>query len=571
MAEPTKSKVEVPWGTLLPLIAALAGILAHYRPLVSSRPPAPGEKSIEPVAEQDVDASLWQDPLVAAEKQFEAHEREREQPNVQEPISPEGSHALRHNLDALANLIKSKTSGLQDQHQILLLAVMIDAGPYVEQGESRLRSRRAVLEGLSRSGFAPKDSEHIGFISTDWPLEKPDGKLLIPWEECQPADQTEASRTCMDAVVVLWLPASSFNPFPLTRFGALVDKITQRTDREKHGDGTAANLNLVLIGPTNSDGLRNMIQDAITRENDPNSGTTNLNGLSIISARASIPDNELLGNSSQSVQAIIQGAGQDLHFLRSVTPDDIVLRRLIEELQEREIGGNDKIVILTEWDSTYGRALGRIFASLISHDKAKPWPPNLYLYQYLRGIDGRLPGEKIQTPSEQEQRQKNRNEPQAETEETTEGTDQSDFLRRLARRLKDDDLNSRRTGAGRIRAIGLLGADIYDKLMILRAPRPEFPEAIFFTNNYDAHFERHEDWRDVRNLVIASPFGGKLPTVSSKKFGRKEQEDWQGTVTPFRDNNQTSMYLATLIATQRLHDASTLHKLTNHVSIFEIG
>jgi hypothetical protein len=389
MAEPAKSKVELPWGTLLPLIAALAGILAHYQPLVSSRPPAPGEKSIEAVAEEDVDARLWQDPLVAAEKQFEAHERE--QSNVQEPISPEASpqtpsldalkkstkektsevqaknhrqfglkeavspeasHARRHSLDALANLIKSKTSGLQDQHQILLLAVMIDAGPYIEQGESRLRSRRAVLEGLSQSGFAPKDSEHIGFVSTDWPLEKPDGKLLIPWEECQPVDQTEASRTCMDAVVVLWLPASSFNPFPLTRFGALVDKITQRTDREKHGDGTAANLNLVLIGPTNSDGLRNMIQDATTRQKNPNSGTTNLNGLSIISARASMPDNELLGNSSQSVQAIIEGAGQDLHFLRSVTPDDIVLRRLIEELQERGVGGNDKIVILTEWDST---------------------------------------------------------------------------------------------------------------------------------------------------------------------------------------------------------------------------
>ena len=31
----------------------------------------------------------------------------------------------------------------------------------------------------------------------------------------------------------------------------------------------------------------------------------------------------------------------------------------------------------------------------------------------------------------------------------------------------------------RFRAVGLLGADIYDKMMILRALRPEFPAAVF--------------------------------------------------------------------------------------------
>lgn len=81
------------------------------------------------------------------------------------------------------------------------------------------------------------------------------------------------------------------------------------------------------------------------------------------------------------------------------------------------------------------------------------------------------------------------------------------FLRRLGRQLRDEDTRSWRAGEGGIRAIGLLGSDIFDKLMILRALRPEFPEAIFFTNNFDAHFERRDDWSDVRNLVVASPFG----------------------------------------------------------------
>jgi hypothetical protein len=62
MAETEKQKLEIPWGTLLPLIAVLAGIIAQYKPLVSERPAAPGEKAVEVTAEQDVDARLWQDP-----------------------------------------------------------------------------------------------------------------------------------------------------------------------------------------------------------------------------------------------------------------------------------------------------------------------------------------------------------------------------------------------------------------------------------------------------------------------------------------------------------------------------
>src|SRR4029077_18550027 len=110
--------------------------------------------------------------------------------------------------------------------------------------------------------------------------------------------------------------------------------------------------------------------------------------------------------------------------------------------------------------------------------------------------------------------------------EATEGLDQSDFLRRLARQLKDEDTRWRLTGEGGIRAIGLLGSDIYDKLMILRALRSEFRDAVFFTNNFDAHFERRDDWADTRNLIIASPFGSAVPETFSRQ-----------NIAPFRDTN----------------------------------
>jgi hypothetical protein len=57
--------------------------------------------------------------------------------------------------------------------------------------------------------------------------------------------------------------------------------------------------------------------------------------------------------------------------------------------------------------------------------------------------------------------------------EATEGLNQSDYLRRLARELKEAmPVGNKRTA--KVFAPLLLGADIYDKLMILRALRPGF-------------------------------------------------------------------------------------------------
>ncbi len=56
MADNDKSKFDLPWGTLLPLLAVLAGVIAQYKPLVSTRPPVPSEKAIPVTAKQDVDS-----------------------------------------------------------------------------------------------------------------------------------------------------------------------------------------------------------------------------------------------------------------------------------------------------------------------------------------------------------------------------------------------------------------------------------------------------------------------------------------------------------------------------------
>lgn len=575
MAEAEKPKLDIPWGTLLPLIAVLAGIIAQYKPLVSERPAAPGEKAVEVTAEQDVDARLWQDPLAVARKEIEANKAEAK---TNKPI------------ESLARSIGLRAISENPDH-ILLLAVMLDSGPYIEQGESRLRSRGAVLQALSEGKFVPADGEHIGFVTAPWPPEKEPVKdgLLLPWERCDPADES-ASRVYPPhtrAIFVLWLPAGNFTATPLARFATLITWLTKYVPSHLR-----ENIDVKLIGPLNSRGLQDMLEEVSGWEGMPDAARNEaLHGVWIISPRATMWDDALLyhprslsselGSTvltgqqvplKESIEKEIESSGPTgLRFIRTIATDDLVLDNLIEELELRGIDvrhesekNGDKVVVLTEWDSPYGRSLATTFAARASRqtysdlvEKPDLWPKWILSDRYLRGIDGRLPGEQANA-AEVEDKQKGQAAVQPKPEEATEGMDQSDYLRRLADKLEKEDLISQDENKGRIRAIGLLGADIYDKLMILRALRPEFPDAIFFTNNFDAHFERRADWSDVRNLVIVSPFGSTLPG------------DWQLNTAPFRDSAQTAMYAGTLVATGKM-DEKTALKFTRHPKIFEIG
>ena len=126
--------------------------------------------------------------------------------------------------------------------------------------------------------------------------------------------------------------------------------------------------------------------------------------------------------------------------------------------------------------------------------------------------------------------------------------------------MKEDNANWQREDGSGIRAIGLLGSDIYDKLMILRALRPQFPDAVFFTNNYDAHFERRDDWDVTHNLVIASPFGS---TVA----GNLRREQACPTVSRQQSNVDV---LGTLVATERMTEEEA-KSLLWQTRIFEIS
>ena len=582
MAEGQTPKFDLPWGTLLPVLAVLAGVIAQFKPLVSTRPPVPSEKAIPVTAKQDVDARLWQDPIAVAQKQEALLDVEIKAERV-----PKDDQSARHEISSLAELLRERAKTFE---HVLLLAVMLDAGPYSEQVESRLRARLAVLEGLSESGFVPIDGEHIGFVTASWPPQPPtptsapnassvERALLLPWEECEAIDDPkQVFPKDTKRVVLLWLPAVNFDPYPLRYFAALIDQLVAGDIRKK--------IDVKLIGPANSTGLLNIVREVRW---EPLSATRQtLDGVSIISPRATASDIALLSSASSdatSVKQLLEGSAVPnptprggLHFVRTIAPDDWVLSKVVAELARRRItvvpqitpdgrviSKPAHIVTLSEWDTPYGRSLGKTFAAEVSGQSAKDIAerpnersPLIHSYSYLRGIDGQLPGDPAKD-NQREQGQETHFAQGSVAVEATEGLNQSDYLRRLARQMKEDNARWQREDGFGIRAIGLLGSDIYDKLMILRALRPQFPDAVFFTNNYDAHFERRDDWDDTHNLIIVSPFGSALPETYSQRH-----------IAPFRDNNQTSMYVGTLVATRKM-DENVANYLSWQTRIFEIS
>ena len=417
MAAADKPKFEIPWGTLLPLAAALAGIIAQVRPVISERPTANlGEKTIEAIADQDVDARLWQDPLAVAQKARDKYSAES-QFNFTTTESPPP-----HSLQRLANKIRQCIKR-QGSNRLLLLGVMIDAGPYAEQAESRLRSRQAVLEALSESGFVPIDSEHIGFVTSSWPLgsDEAEKKLLLPWEECDAVESRDKVYPPNTArIFVLWLPSSDFSETPLANFASLIRALTETNEANKEKPKVRDQVDVRLIGPVNSTGLEQMLLEVQHWKSDPERDAF-LRGLRIVSPRATISDEALFyeastsaldqptkidraptisGPEEQVLHPLIEpriadriGLDKDVHFLterigdrgrpsiadeirkifgdaihfvRTIASDDVVLAELEAELRLRlNVPGNatadrwngNQVVILTEWDSPYGRSL----------------------------------------------------------------------------------------------------------------------------------------------------------------------------------------------------------------------
>ena len=223
--------------------------------------------------------------------------------------------------------------------------------------------------------------------------------------------------------------------------------------------------------------------------------------------------------------------------------------------------GQPHIAIIAEWNTLYARSMARTFSAVLQPGGAgspslsvqrMDWSLTprsrstggsyVHEFSYLRGLDGALGSGDRSGENARDERRDGGAEPGralalrgAQGLNTAAGTSQLDYLRRLEAELHQLDRRLRLKG-DRLSAIGILGSDVYDKLLILRALKKSFPQAIFFTTDIDANYLDRNEAEFARNLVIASAHG--LKTSGALQYG----------VPPFRDSYQTALYLTTLRA-----------------------
>ncbi len=575
------------WPQLLLIAAAAANLIRIAEPLKSSRPTEPPPQDRRTISDPDIEARLWQDPFEAVAL------RDARFPGSK-PAETIGSFpAARYALTNLVGQMQWFARNDTYENQVTVLAVMVPGNTYSEGVELRLRARYAVLAGLIECGTFPQQSEFIGQVQVPWarsgalhpetggdraPLlgDKLDGRaewLNIPYEWLTgrvPVQGQGTNQLASQAVLVLWLREESFADYPKLRLAQLLGRLREDFYKTKYKypiDPKTDTLRLRILGPSQSSTLIRMLEmtadypewrfaSASGLANDPAedppwavAGRTVAEVLrgqgegkdtQFICATATAADEVLAippeWDVSRPLRRYVQDrfASNGLIFESTCTTDRKLLDELLLELERRgvEVGAADPpVAVLTEYDSFYGRVMAETFTNRVALRQAECGVTNVGLpmvLHYLRGVDGRVAGETERKGDKPEKKDV------APTDRTflelPEGRSQLDYIPRLVQRL--------RTMAehGTVKAIGILGSDVYDKLLLLQSLRHEFPEVIFFTTELDARLFHARELAWSRNLLVASSYGLQL------------ENKLQGKIPPFRDSSQTALFVACLRA-----------------------
>jgi hypothetical protein len=592
MADQSSSPLGLPPTLWVVLAVGLAGAFAvNHRGFQDTRPPDQNVPAYRhtPSSDQDVEAREWEDPFTAVAVARSADSRSQAGPAApsDQPPPPPPATAL-HDLNRLRAVVRA-----HPHDPLLVLGAIVPGAPYADDVETRRRTRYAVLAGLSSSGYAPDDDEHVGYTRLALPPDTAGREIAAyEWFHSELPPGTGAQRP---TVLVLWLDQENFRDAPLHRFSRIVDFIAP----VEAGFESVAN---VILGPADSDGLRAMSSEL--EQGGCDSLAKSGRSIPIYSPRATAVDWWIVSDAVKKRYADTESDPradhfndrcEHVHLYRTVATDLAVLKSLYGELQYRGIRSVGEIALITERDTLYARlisqyfngcdgtaASGPEFTVTGESDSSKP-----LCFTYLRGLDGLAPPAPASTESSTAPNDKTGAGPGAGAQtpaapDTATGRAQLDYLRRLTLELASlrddpscgwiskalylgDQTRSASRCARRIKAIGVVGSDVYDKLLVLQALRSAFPRYIFFTTDLDARLTDEQNLPWSRELVVGSSLGLSL------------RPEVQGSIPPFRDTYQSATYYSTRRAVQELpgkhDDPEPLIDLTytHRPHVFEIG
>ena len=576
----------------LTLALALAGVLLVKEPLRSSRPVGTGLEMKQTTGDQLVRARLWEDPLEAvhrALKESKSSPEKKTGRSLYERVRPirtsiEERVNEGHNITVLlvatagGPYVESSESRIRDRYA---LGAALNVGCYVPEDEGNLSflewDSSGAIPALPYEWYRQRKTRLCGAAG-----EQADS-IAVVWLPDEALHQGFlATLTSFSQAIVCKEQGQNVHDGCLLT--ADKPKLVQLDPTLQH------HVTFKIIGPRSSSAFRDLLAEAKRlypkkREGVgiwPNEdGTielyspwaTAMKGLLAYGLDLDIETDkrgECRGYEDCETEFHGRLARAGIRLAYDVGSDDMLFEALVDELERRQVRlGWDPVVLIGEWDSFYGRALPIEFrasacarvAKLSETDLVKIQVPatikswcttvpqsidlqirrpadyesltlNVFRYSYLSGLDGEVPGDdKIRAERAAKQKATETAKdlrPEIAQLERPEGTSQFDYVRTLAARIRYE-------GEG-ARAIGILGTDPYDALLILKALRPAFPDAIFFTVDLDARYLVASEHKWTRNMIIASHLGLQL------------DGGLQRDIPPFRGSDQTSTYFAVLRA-----------------------
>lgn len=370
---------------------------------------------------------------------------------------------------------------------------ILDASSVAEIRERRLRIRYAVVSAVLNAGYLPlHESSLTRLVDKKAKTKTEEGakeKVLGSFETfgiresdpiTSPVPTRDGSAKFKQLVTLVWTGKET--PMDADTINSVMTRIT-RTEKESGvSELPTPNDEPYILHHGSSDDLERYVSLAASNEWPQKK---------ISFMRATIPPSA--GNQSKP------------WALRGIITDDLLVDALINELSQRipalsrPPGIGDplpRIVVIAESDTRYSQAILNDLHTKLT-GKAQ-----LGFYSYLRGLDGR--SENVATTPES-MKPESRDPVDLILQrwgiaEKSSGTSQFDYLRRLALRLSSQTKKEKELDV----AVGVLGSDIYDKMLVLQAVRRARPSAIFFTTDLDALYLEQESEEFTRNLVVAS-------------------------------------------------------------------
>jgi hypothetical protein len=579
------------FGSALILVLLLTGAAIWQWPLESLRPSGARPTPVDRIAAlQDIPARLWQDPFVATKARDKVADKtvpSLRRPNGVKEIIDEYRRAHdggTDEIELLAVMVNGGRSADDAENRLRTRYAVVSGVLASEYAPDDPENLGLAVVPLPRPASPSQTTFSLPFEWYSCSLRGDQERIYRanqankqPPPEPEPGCRSEGKR-----LLVLWI-----NNTVLDQTGRPLLNLLKLFPREAS--------RITVIGPTNSDTLRRYVEEglryraALKAEAD----THREKPLRILSPSATVADAVALrgwkpGKGNADLANFFSDIGLD--FVRTVGPDEGLVASLVAELRLR--GLSPPICFNTEWrcdspntvlliyeaDSLYARSLVDKFAQTMLSRCNDVGERNfgkcvnlqndrLQAFTYLRGLDGDpgAGGDDGEGKKSEGSERGDSAKSGSAAKERPHGPSQYDYLRRMSRSILDIQASllsqeEKRDVEGeeaaeakgsaakprparlrslmqpRIRAVGVIGSDTFDKLLILQAVKPLLPEATFFTVDLDARFLEPDQYAWTRNLVIASNFGLEL------------DPDIQKESAPFRDAYQSGAFLATRLA-----------------------